>query len=69
MHKANEPDVIVNFFDAERLASKIVRHHPRVEMQDRKGRTAVFAAGEYSYGSKVACAWSARVCSLKPEGE
>jgi hypothetical protein len=32
------------------MVHEILRHHPKVEMQDRKGRTAVFAAGEYRYG-------------------
>jgi hypothetical protein len=32
------------------MVSEILRHHPKLEMQDRKGRTAIFAAGEYRYG-------------------
>jgi len=32
------------------MVREILRHHPKVEMQDRTGRTAVFAAGEYRYG-------------------
>jgi hypothetical protein len=34
----------------EMVREILPHHHPKVEMQDRKGRTAVFAAGEYRYG-------------------
>jgi ankyrin repeat protein len=34
------------------MVREILRHHPKLEMRDRGGRTAVFAAGEYRYGDK-----------------
>jgi ankyrin repeat protein len=41
------------------MVREILRYHPKLEMRDRKGRTAVFAAGEYRYrdkdGARVEC--------------
>jgi ankyrin repeat protein len=41
------------------MVREILRYHPELEMRDRQGRTAVFAAGEYRYldkdGARVKC--------------
>jgi ankyrin repeat protein len=34
------------------MVREILRYHPKLEMQGRYGRTAVFAAAEYRYGDK-----------------
>jgi len=31
------------------MEREILRHHPKLEMRDREGKTALFAAGEYRY--------------------
>jgi ankyrin repeat protein len=35
------------------MVREILRYHPNLEMQDREGKTAVFAAGEYRYGDQA----------------
>jgi ankyrin repeat protein len=41
------------------MVREILRYHPNLEMRDREGKTAVFAAGEYRYkdqdGARVEC--------------
>ena len=41
------------------MVREILRHRPKLEMRDRKGKTAVFAAGDYRYrdedGARVEC--------------
>jgi ankyrin repeat protein len=34
------------------MVREILRYNPKLEMRDRKGRTAIFAAGEYQYRDK-----------------
>ncbi|HTU51396.1 MAG TPA: ankyrin repeat domain-containing protein [Acidobacteriaceae bacterium] len=34
------------------MVREILRYHPKLEMRDREGKTAIFAAGEYRYGDK-----------------
>jgi ankyrin repeat protein len=42
-----------------RMVSELLRYHPKLEMQDRSGKTAMFAAGQYRYrdadGARVEC--------------
>jgi ankyrin repeat protein len=33
------------------MVREILRYHPKLEVRDRDGRTAVFAAGQYRYGT------------------
>jgi ankyrin repeat protein len=33
------------------MVQEILSYHPKLEVRDREGRTAVFAAGQYRYGS------------------
>jgi ankyrin repeat protein len=41
------------------MVQEILRYHPRLEMRDREGKTAIFSAGEYRYrdvdGARVEC--------------
>ncbi len=34
------------------MVREILRYNPKLEVRDRKGQTALFAAGEYQYGDK-----------------
>lgn len=34
------------------MVREILRYHPKLEIQDHEGKTAVFAAGEYRYGDQ-----------------